>query len=162
MIFRRNKPATPSAGKTPVLRGRDSAEHSDNPLARRFHPEDEPDTIDLQQPAGFTDEPGTADLAEKSSGKSSVKSTADSHVGIVSMAPDTDGMVTPSWSAIALTRGVRPSPSISKIVLRYISILGVRASLNSCTFRSFVAEKRTFVSHNSVRTHSRQPGIRPA
>lgn len=89
MIFRRNKPATPSAGKTPVLRGRDSAEHSDNPLARRFHPEDEPDTIDLQQPAGFTDEPGTADLAEKSSGKSSVKSTADSHVGIVSMAPDT-------------------------------------------------------------------------
>jgi len=89
MIFRRNKPATDSAGKTPVLRGRDSAENSDNPLARRFHPEDEPDTIDLQQPAGFTDEPGTAELAEQSPGKSPVKSSADSQVGIVSMAPET-------------------------------------------------------------------------
>jgi hypothetical protein len=61
MIFRRKKPsATPGDGQG-VMRGRDSAENSSNPLARRFHPEDEPDTIDLQQPEGFSEEPGTAE-----------------------------------------------------------------------------------------------------
>ena len=85
MIFRRNKPAQPSAGKTPVLRGRDSSASSDNPLARRFHPEDEPDTIDLQQAEGFTEEPGTADLAANST----VESEAAGHVEIISMVPET-------------------------------------------------------------------------
>lgn len=40
-------------------------ENGDNPLARRFHPEDEPDTIDLDQAPGFPPEPGTAELASK-------------------------------------------------------------------------------------------------
>jgi hypothetical protein len=61
MIFRRKKPSTTPGDGQPALRGRDSAENSSNPLARRFHPEDEPDTIDLQQPAGFSEEPGTAE-----------------------------------------------------------------------------------------------------
>lgn len=85
MIFRRNKSATPSDGKTPVLRGRDGPENGDNPLARRFHPEDEPDTIDLQQAAGFTEEPGTSDLTAKPGSKT----TPESQVGIVSMNPET-------------------------------------------------------------------------
>lgn len=85
MIFRRNKPAQPSESKTPVLRGRDSSASDDNPLARRFHPEDEPDTIDLQQPEGFTEEPGTADLTAKST----AESEAAGHVEIISMVPET-------------------------------------------------------------------------
>ena len=85
MIFRRNKPAQPSESKTPVLRGRDTPVSDDNPLARRFHPEDEPDTIDLQQPEGFNDEPGTADLAKNSP----VESEAAGHVEIISMVPET-------------------------------------------------------------------------
>mgnify|MGYP001811665994 CR=1 FL=1 len=85
MIFRRNKPAQPSESKTPALRGRDTPVSDDNPLARRFHPEDEPDTIDLQQPEGFNDEPGTADLAKNSP----VESAAAGHVEIISMVPET-------------------------------------------------------------------------
>jgi hypothetical protein len=61
MIFRRKKPTATTDDGQPAMRGRDSAENSSNPLARRFHPEDEPDTIDLQQPAGFSEEPGTAE-----------------------------------------------------------------------------------------------------
>jgi hypothetical protein len=55
-MFRRKKtpesgPA-PTAGARPVLRGRDAAGASaDNPLARRFRPEREPDTVDLSAPA---------------------------------------------------------------------------------------------------------------
>ncbi len=64
MIFRRKK-QTDIPAQTPAMRGRDRAENSENPLARRFHPEDEPDTIDLQQPAGFNTEPGTADLSAR-------------------------------------------------------------------------------------------------
>lgn len=85
MIFRRNKPAQPSESKTPVMRGRESSASDDNPLARRFHPEDEPDTIDLQQPEGFNDEPGTADLTANST----VESEAAGHVEIISMVPET-------------------------------------------------------------------------
>ena len=85
MIFRRNKPAQPSESKTPALRGRDTPVSDDNPLARRFHPEDEPDTIDLQQPEGFNDEPGTADLAANST----VESDPAGHVEIISMVPET-------------------------------------------------------------------------
>jgi hypothetical protein len=66
MIFRRKKGTVTPVGP-PVMRGRDSVEISDNPLARRFRPEDEPDTIDLLQPTGFNDEPGTAELAAKPS-----------------------------------------------------------------------------------------------
>ena len=85
MIFRRNKSAKPSESKTPVLRGRDSATSEDNPLARRFHPEDEPDTIDLQQPEGFTDEPGTADLTASTSSEAAAADRLD----IISLAPET-------------------------------------------------------------------------
>jgi len=47
------------------MRGRDNAGNTGNPLARRFHPDDEPDTIDLQEHGGFnaeaeTDEPETS------------------------------------------------------------------------------------------------------
>jgi hypothetical protein len=93
MIFRRNKPDQPSESRTPVLRGRDSAENRDNPLARRFHPEDEPDTIDLQQPEGFNEEPGTADLAAKSAAGDSAGSVtatpAGTQLGVVFMVVET-------------------------------------------------------------------------
>mgnify|MGYP001555738533 CR=1 FL=1 len=85
MIFRRNKPATPSDGKAPVLRGRESATGDENPLARRFHPEDEPDTIDLQQGAGFTDEPGTADLASRPA----AEPAAEGQLDVIRVAPET-------------------------------------------------------------------------
>ncbi|MFC1696625.1 hypothetical protein ACFL1C_11015 [Pseudomonadota bacterium] len=64
MIFRRKKQNV-TLGAPPAMRGRDSPENHNNPLARRFHPDDEPDTIDLQQPAGFNEEPGTRDLTSK-------------------------------------------------------------------------------------------------
>lgn len=63
------------------MRGRDSIESGHNPLARRFQPDDEPDTIDLQQPAGFTGEPGTRDLNAKKAG-------ADG-AAIISLDPET-------------------------------------------------------------------------
>lgn len=85
MIFRRNKPAQTPASKTPVLRGRDSSVTDDNPLARRFHPDDEPDTIDLMQAEGFTEEPGTADLTASPG----AKPEAADHVEIISMVPET-------------------------------------------------------------------------
>lgn len=85
MIFRRNKPAQSPESKAPVLRGRDSSVSDDNPLARRFHPEDEPDTIDLQQPEGFNEEPGTADLTTNRA----VKSAPADRVEIISMVPET-------------------------------------------------------------------------
>ena len=55
------------------LRGRGpeggSARTADNPLARRFHPDDEPETIDLQDPGRFhagaePADPPTAELAD--------------------------------------------------------------------------------------------------
>ena len=55
MMFSRKKPAnTPGSGQ-PVLRSRENASGNsrENPLARRFHPVDEPDTIDLEDPARF-------------------------------------------------------------------------------------------------------------
>jgi hypothetical protein len=80
MIFRRKKQSEAPEG-TPVMRGRDSLEDDSNPLARRFHPIDEPDTIDLAQPAGFPTEPGTADLAAKN---------PDSQgLGIITLVPET-------------------------------------------------------------------------
>ncbi len=68
MIFRRKKPSATPGDSQPVMRGRDNTENSSNPLARRFHPEDEPDTIDLQQPAGFSEEPGTAETGKSPAG----------------------------------------------------------------------------------------------
>jgi len=64
MIFRRKK-QTAEPADPPAMRGRDSVATGENPLARRFRTQDEPDTIDLQQPAGFNHEPGTADLAAR-------------------------------------------------------------------------------------------------
>lgn len=66
MIFRRKKQSE-APDSTPIMRGRTSVDKDANPLARRFNPNDEPDTIDLAEPAGFPSEPGTAELtAEKS------------------------------------------------------------------------------------------------
>ena len=86
MIFRRKKPSVAPGGEPPVIRGRDSAERNSNPLARRFHPEDEPDTIDLQQPAGFNEEPATA-----GSVTSSAQSTPASpeYLSVVNMVAET-------------------------------------------------------------------------
>ena len=71
MIFRRKKQnETPDAPA--AMRGRDSFENKSNPLARRFHPDDEPETIDLVQPAGFNEEPGTRDLQAKTDAPESV------------------------------------------------------------------------------------------
>ena len=61
MIFRRKKSTEPAGGAEPVMRGRNSAKEAENPLARRFQADDEPDTIDLQQPARFNEEPDTAE-----------------------------------------------------------------------------------------------------
>jgi len=80
MIFRRKK-QTDVPAQTPVMRGRERVENSDNPLARRFHPEDEPDTIDLQQPAGFKTEPGTAEL--------SARRQAPESLGVITLVPAT-------------------------------------------------------------------------
>jgi len=54
MIFSRKKPGTSPAGSQAVLRGRENADNNgNNPLARRFHPDDEPDTVDLENPGRF-------------------------------------------------------------------------------------------------------------
>lgn len=63
------------------MRGRESADNASNPLARRFHPDDEPDTIDLQQPAGFNAEPGTAGLEKKT--------TVPEFLSVVTLVPET-------------------------------------------------------------------------
>ena len=76
------------------MRGRDRVEKTrrpgtadaDNPLARRFHPDDEPDTIDLTPGEGFpgatgslVDEPTTRDLSKN----------APEAVEAISFVPDT-------------------------------------------------------------------------
>jgi hypothetical protein len=81
MIFRRKKASATPGGGQAVMRGRDSVENSSNPLARRFHPDDEPDTIDLQQPAGFNEESGTADLEEKTA--------TPEYLSVVTLVPET-------------------------------------------------------------------------
>ena len=81
MIFRRKKASATAGGGQAVLRGRESAENSSNPLARRFHPDDEPDTIDLQQTEGFNAEPGTAGLEEKKA--------APEYLSVVTLVPET-------------------------------------------------------------------------
>ena len=86
MIFRRKKPSVAPGGEPPVIRGRDSAERNSNPLARRFHPEDEPETIDLQQPAGFSEEPGTAETGVP---PARPVPTASEHLGVVTADPGT-------------------------------------------------------------------------
>lgn len=84
MIFRRKKQndkvASPSA-----MRGRDSLANPQNPLARRFQPDHEPDTIDLQQPEGFTEEPGTRDLREENT---SPELTDPESLNIISLNPE--------------------------------------------------------------------------
>jgi hypothetical protein len=81
MIFRRKKASATAGGGQAVLRGRESAENSSNPLARRFHPDDEPDTIDLQQTEGFNAEPGTAGMEDKKA--------APEYLSVVTLVPET-------------------------------------------------------------------------
>jgi len=74
MVFGRKKNRTGETDSSLRMRGRDRSDHSaglasgteQNPLAKRFQPEDEPDTVDLEQPARFqqasdseSGEPGT-------------------------------------------------------------------------------------------------------
>ncbi len=86
MIFRRKKPSATPGDDQPVMRGRDNTENNSNPLARRFHPEDEPDTIDLQQPAGFSEEPGTAESGVSPAWPAP---TTAEYLSVVSLDPDT-------------------------------------------------------------------------
>ena len=56
MVFRKDKQTPTPAGTKPVLRGRSDqgeAPEKQNPLARRFQTDGEPDTIDLDQPGQF-------------------------------------------------------------------------------------------------------------
>lgn len=81
MVFSRKKKRTSDTGDTLRMRGRGASANTPgtgsisgpNPLAKRFQPEDEPDTIDLGQSARFqeqsdieTSEPGTRILAGES------------------------------------------------------------------------------------------------
>ena len=79
MIFRRKK-QNDEVSSASAMRSRDSLATTQNPLARRFQPDDEPDTIDLQQPAGFTEEPGTRDLHEEH--------TAPENINIINLNPE--------------------------------------------------------------------------
>jgi len=89
MIIRRKKPAATRGHDQPAMRSRDSAENSDNPLARRFHMDDEPDTIDLQQAAGFNSDPGTSEPETSSVGQTSTgpAPAASEHLSIVTLDP---------------------------------------------------------------------------
>ena len=57
MIFRKNKPASALENDSHSMRGRDSepGKRGANALARRFLVDDEPETIDLAVPGGFTE-----------------------------------------------------------------------------------------------------------
>lgn len=62
MVFRRKKNQDPPDSSATRLRGRDSLRSdsagggsASNPLARRFQTDDEPDTIDLEEPPRFND-----------------------------------------------------------------------------------------------------------
>jgi len=82
MIFQRKKPAAATGGDQPVMRGRSNIENDNNPLARRFHPEDEPDTIDLRQPAEFSEEPDTGGLGAK-------REASGDALSVITLNPDT-------------------------------------------------------------------------
>jgi hypothetical protein len=60
-MFSRKKTARSRTASPHVLRGRDNARarEDDNPLARRFLADDEPDTIDLDDPSRFHAPPDT-------------------------------------------------------------------------------------------------------
>jgi hypothetical protein len=62
MVFRRNKQKQAVSEAASAMRGRQagdsSAEPHRNPLARRFLDDDEPDTIDLEEPARFPGKSG--------------------------------------------------------------------------------------------------------
>jgi len=63
MVFRRKNPREAVSRNAPAMRSRDPGQpgpgkdihRGDNPLARRFVNDDEPDTMDLEQPARFDD-----------------------------------------------------------------------------------------------------------
>jgi len=71
MIFRRKKPSTTPGDGQPALRGRDSAEN----------------TIDLQQPAGFLEEPGTAESGISPAWPA--PTTQPEYIGVVTVDPGT-------------------------------------------------------------------------
>jgi hypothetical protein len=72
MVFRRKKSSSVSSSSAPRPRGRESAGNgpdspvsaAENPLARRFRVDEEPDTIDLENADGFRD---TADPEQEMS-----------------------------------------------------------------------------------------------
>jgi hypothetical protein len=101
MIFKRKKPTVVTDSGQHVMRGRDSGEngqHSssgndDNPLARRFHPQDEPDTIDLQQTSGFPAadiQPKESDTRDLSAASGTTRESAMAGaLNVISYVPET-------------------------------------------------------------------------
>jgi len=57
MVFRRKKSKESPPAASSTMRGRQATGSGQNPLARRFLDDDEPDTVDLDEPARFQSEP---------------------------------------------------------------------------------------------------------
>ena len=92
MIFRKNKPAATPGNDKSSMRGRDggSGHDSPSPLARRFVPGDEPETIDLVGPGGFHAEATEAEPeTQVTSTEPPVESAGSDRAGILSHDPDT-------------------------------------------------------------------------
>lgn len=93
MIFKPKKTAAESAPGRHVMRSRDRVENGSassgddgNPLARRFHSDDEPETIDLQQPSGF---PAGAENPEPETSDSTPDVAPSGSLRLISYAPET-------------------------------------------------------------------------
>jgi len=89
-MFRKKKSTESGPGSSgtqrPVPRGRDAAgAGADNPLARRFRPEHEPDTIDLAAPARFQPAPS----AQEDPQTAALQTDASQLARVVSRDPQT-------------------------------------------------------------------------
>ncbi len=99
MVFGKKHQGNRASSQGHSLRGRDPEGHgaksTDNPLARRFHPDDEPETIDLQDPGRFhaasePSDPPTAELAGSPADLNSLI-TRDPETGKFYIHPQEDG-----------------------------------------------------------------------
>lgn len=92
MIFRKNKSAARPGNNKPSMRGRDGDTGGDgpSPLARRFVPGDEPETIDLAGPAGFHAEASEAEPeTQVTATQPPVESAETGRSGVLSHDPGT-------------------------------------------------------------------------
>ena len=94
MVFRRKKNKPENSTGAAVLRGRDSVDPESNagsdtnPLARRFVEDDEPDTIDLEEPARFQN------ASDERSGESTTRLLSGDEEPILSSADALENPVT--------------------------------------------------------------------